>query len=144
MPVDTNVRTYDPKQVIVTFGPVIVTGYAEGTFVQITRSGDLFEKVRGADGGIDRVNKNANDYAVALTIKQTSPTNAELSAIGAADQISNAGVFPLTIKDLNGTTLFFAPQAWIAKDPDDEFSDSLSSREWRLDTGIGAKLTGGN
>lgn len=138
------VRTYDPKKVIITFGAVVLTGYAEGTFVTIARSGDLFEKTKGADGGVDRVNKNAFDYAVTATIRQTSPTNAVLSAIAAADQISNAGVLPLVVRDLNGTTLFTAAQAWIAKDPDDEFSDTISDREWRFDTGPAAKLTGGN
>lgn len=141
---DPTVRTYDPKAVIVTFGAVIFTGFAEGTFVSIERNGDLFEKVRGADGGVDRVNKNANDYAVTITLKQTSITNDALSAIAQADILANTGKFPLTVKDLIGTTLFFAAQAWIAKDPTDEESDTLSNREWRIDTGIAAKFTGGN
>lgn len=141
---DTKVRTYDPKQVLVTFGPVILSGYAAGTFINIARNGDVFEKVRGADGSVDRVNKNANDFSVTLTLKQTSPANTELSALLAADILGNAGVLPLIVKDLGGATLFTAPQAWIAKDPDDGFSDTLESREWRFDTGIAAKLTGGN
>jgi len=141
---DANVRTYDPKRVIATFGAVILNGFAEGTFISIAGNGDKFEKVRGADGGIDRVNKNANDYSITFTLKQTSLANASLSAVLTADQTSNTGKFPLTIKDLNGTTLFFAALAWIAKDPDDEFSDSMSNREWRIDTGIAEKLTGGN
>lgn len=141
---DPLTRTYDPKQVILTFGGVIFTGYAEGTFVSIAGNGDKFEKSRGADGGVDRVNKNANDYSVTVTLKQTSPTNDALSIIMNADIVSNTGKFPLTIKDLGGTTLFTTAQAWIAKDPDDEYSDSMSTREWRIDTGIAAKITGGN
>ena len=142
--IDPVVRTYDPKLVIVTFGAIPITGFAEGTFVSIAGNGDRFEKSKGADGTVDRVNKNANDYAVTITIKQTSLTNDLLSAVLNADLLSNTGKFPLTIKDLNGTALFFAPQAWIAKDPDDEYSDTLSSREWRIDTGPGTKFTGGN
>lgn len=144
MAADTAVRTYDPKKIVIIFGATIVTGYAEGTFVSIARNGDLFEKVRGADGGVDRVNKNANDFSVTLTLKQTSPTNLALSLLATADQAANAGVLPMVIKDLGGATLFVAAQAWIAKDPDDEESDGMSTREWKFDTGIAAKLSGGN
>ena len=144
MSTDLQVRSYDPKQVFVTFGVLPLSGFAEGTFISIERSGDLFEKSRGADGSIDRVNKNAFDFSVTLTLKQTSPSNDGLSAVVVADQLTNAGVFPLTVKDLNGTTLFVAPQAWIAADPTTELADTLSSREWRFDTGPAERFTGGN
>lgn len=141
---DTNVRTYDPKKIVMTFGPVIITGLAEGTFVTITQSGPSFEKVKGADGGVDRVNKNANDYSVAINIKRTSLTNDALSAIVIADKNTNTGKFPLVVKDLNGTSLFVAAQAWIAKEPDAEDGDSIANREWLFDTGIAAQFIGGN
>ena len=141
---DLTVRSYDPKQVVVTFGPAVLTGYAEGTFIKIARNGNAFEKSRGADGGVDRVNKNALDYTVTLTLKQTSPINAILSGLLLADQISNSGTLPFVVKDLGGATLFTAAQAWIAKDPDQEFSDSLTTREWTFETGVAANLIGGN
>lgn len=144
MAADPIVRTYDPKLIIVTFGTIPVTAFAEGTFVTITRNGAIFEKSRGADGTVDRINKNAGDFSVELTIKQTSLTNDLFSAVAIADQISNTGKAPLTVKDLNGATLFFAAQAWVATDPNDEYSDSLGSRTWMLDTGIAEKFTGGN
>lgn len=140
---DSEVRTYDPKQVVVTWGAVIVTGFAEGTFVTIARNGDLFEKSKGADGTVDRINKNANDFSVTITIKQTSITNDLFSAQMLLDVQGNVGVLPLTVKDLAGTTLFFARQAWIAKDPDVTYGDSLENREWRLDTGNAAEFIGG-
>lgn len=141
---DTNVRTYDPKLVIVTFGTIIFEGYSEGTFIAVAQNGDNFEKVRGADGGVDRVNKNASDYAITITLKQTSLTNDALSLIATADRSANTGKLPFTVKDLNGTSLFFAQQAWIGKEPDLENSDGISNREWRIDTGIASSFVGGN
>lgn len=141
---DPIMRTYDPKLIVITFGAIIFTGFAEGTFVQVTRSGDIFEKQKGADGSIDRINKNAFDFRVTATLKQTSLTNDLLSAAMTADMLTNLGALPFLIKDLKGTTLFFAPQAWIAKDPDDEYGDSLGSREWQFDTGVAEKFTGGS
>lgn len=145
MPIpDIGVKTYDPKMVVITFGAVPISGYAEGTFVRVNRSGDAFTKSKGAGGDIERVNRNQGDFEVSVTLQQTSSSNTELSAILAADQATNAGVFPLTIKDMLGNTLFFAPQAWIRKDPEWEDGDELNSREWTFDTGIAGNLVGGN
>lgn len=144
MGADPLVRTYDPKKIVITFGTNIITGLPDGSFVNIVQNGDSFEKQKGADGGVDRVNKNAGDFSVTLTLKQTSPSNAALSAAHILDKTTNAGKLPLTIKDVNGTSLFFADQAWIGKPPDSENSNALSNREWRLDTGIAKYIVGGN
>jgi hypothetical protein len=144
MATDPIVRTYDPKQIVLTLGVIIASGYEEGTFIKITRSGDNFTKKKGSDGSIDRTNNNAFDFRVELTLKQSSPTNDLLSALQVSDALLNDGVKPLTIKDLRGTTLFFAQSAWIAKDPDDEFSNESGPRVWVIDTGIADKFTGSN
>ena len=141
---DSTIRTYDPAEVQVIIGAVIGYGYADGTFIKIVRDGNAFEKKRGADGTIDRVNKNATDFSVEFTIKRTSPLNAILAGLLVADQASNAGVFPLTIKDGSGNSLFEAPQAWIEKDPDQEYSDSLGNNTWKFSTGPGVNLIAGN
>lgn len=142
---DKAVRTYDPKKIIVTWGTMTISGWADGTFLKIAgSSGDAFEKRHGADGGIDRVNKNVYDYAVTVTLRQTSPLNTKLSLLHTADQLSNLGTMPLTVKDMLGDTLFEAPEAWIAKPPEGEWGDSLGNREWRFDTGPAAYIDGGN
>ena len=141
---NVTVKTFDPKMIVITFGSIPISGYAEGTFVSVNRSGDAFAKRKGAGGDVERINKNQGDFEVTVTLLQTTPTNKELSAVLAADQVTNAGVFPLTIKDLLGETLFFAPQAWIRKDPEWEDGDDLNSRAWTFDTGIGSNLIGGN
>ena len=138
------VKTYDPKMIVITFGVIPISGYAEGTFVRVNRSGDAFSKSKGAGGDVERINRNQGDFEVSLTLQQTAGTNAELSAALAADMATNAGVFPLTIKDLLGQTLFYAPQAWIRKDPEWEDGDELNAREWTFDTGIGSNFLGGN
>lgn len=93
---------------------------------------------------MDRINNNSYDYSVELTLKQTSLTNDALCALEQADKLSNAGKLPILIKDLNGTTLFACAQAWIAKGPDPDYGDSLSTRTWRFDTGIAENFVGGN
>lgn len=141
---DSNVRTFDPSKVRVLFGALVMTGFADGTFVKITRSGDAFGKKKGADGTVDRINLSAYDFEVDFTLKGTSPLNALLSAALALDQATNKAVAPLTIQDMSGNSIFEGPQSWIKKDPDQDYADSLTNRTWKFDTGPGANLIGGN
>jgi hypothetical protein len=142
--ITSEVRTYDPKKVIVTFGVLALSGYMDGTFITITPEGDAFEKHKGADGSIDRVNKNSYSYEVSLVLKQTAPANVSLAALKYADQASNKGILPLTIKDFSGMSLFTANAAWIRKEPNVEYGDSIAGREWIFDTGMALSTPGGN
>lgn len=144
MSVDGTVRTYDPKKVVFVFGAIIATGYAEGEFIKIERMGDIFATVKGADGGIDRINLNNLTYEVELTLKQTSPTNEELSIATALDITANSGVATLIVKDLSGNSLFTAPQAWVKKDPESTYSDGMGNRTWTFATGASGNLIGKN
>lgn len=49
-----NVKTYDPKKVMVIFGPVVLTGFAEDTFINIETDGDGTTAVVGCDQEIVR------------------------------------------------------------------------------------------
>jgi len=142
--ITSEVRTYDPKKVIVTFGVLAISGYMDGTFINITPESDAFEKHKGADGSIDRVNKNSYSYEVSLTLKQTAPANVSLAALKYADQATNKGVLPLTIKDFSGSALFTANTAWIRKEPEVGYGDSMAGREWIFDTGMALSTPGGN
>jgi hypothetical protein len=141
---DFTVRTYDPERIKGSLGVIPLSGYADGTYITIARQGDAFEARQGADGTVDRINKRNKHFLVTITLMQTSQVNNLLSAQLIADIESNTGVVPLEIVDLNGTTLFFARAAWIQKDPDDEFADTLGNREWVIATGPADKFTGGN
>lgn len=138
------VKTYDPKNVKVIFGVIELSGFAEGTMISIASNGPKFEKTRGGDGQVNRINKNAGDYTVTVTLDRTSLSNDLLSAALIADVNTNGGIVPFTVKDLNGTSVFFAAEAWIANDPDSEEADTMPTREWTIDTGKADKFDGGN
>lgn len=137
------VGTYSPHEVILTLGGIIFTGFADGTYISVTCD-DNFEKKRGADGIVNRINKKIEDYTVNATLKQTSPTNNGLTTAYLIDRETNQGKLPLLMKDLNGTTLLFSPQAWIVKLPDVEYSDTLTNRVWKIDAAEATFIVGGN
>lgn len=138
------VRTYDPKKVLVLVGRIPISGFADGTFISVSRSNDLFTKTSGADGVVTRVKSNDLSGEITMTLAQTSPSNDYMSKIALADELSNNGVVPVTISDTSGRSNYVSAFAWIRKHPDSEFSKEVSNREWVLDCADLDLLTGGN
>lgn len=127
------VRTYDPKSVILTVGGVPMSGFADGTFVRVTRANDSFTKVSGADGVVSRSKTNDVSGSLEITLAQTSPSNDVLSAFMTADELTNTGVVPVMCKDVSGRSILFSAFAWVKKPADVEFGKDISNRTWTLD-----------
>ncbi len=126
-------RTYDPKSVLVTVGGVSMSGYADGTFLEITADNQQFTKVTGADGYTTRVKSNNYGGIMTLTLSQSSPSNDVLSGILALDRAANGGVVPVLIKDMSGNTVVFAATGWIQQFPDMSFGNEINDRAWIID-----------
>jgi len=128
-------QTYDPKEVIMTFCGIPISGFDDGTFIQVTASSDRYTKKIGADGEVARVRGNDYTSEVTTTLLQTSPSNTILTGFMEADRLTNKGIGPLSITDLSGGSIFFWPHAWIKKCPDYAASKDLEPRAWVFDTG---------
>lgn len=137
-------KTYDPGLVVIQFGPYLITGTADGTFVKASRNEDTFKTYVGADGTPARSRSRNKSGSVELTLAQTSPSNDALGAAHLADELLGAGVYPLMIKDLNGTTLVAAAEAWVTKPADVEEGKEVGNRAWKLETGSLNIWSGGN
>lgn len=137
-------RTYDPAQIVVQFGPIVASGFQDGSFIKASRDADTFTKYVGTDGETSRARSRNKSGSAELTLAQTSLTNDLLSGVAEVDEMTGFGVYPLTIKDLNGTTLLFAPEAWIRKSPENEFGKEIGPRAWVFDTGSMDVFTGGS
>lgn len=138
------VKTYDPKQVILIVGGFQITGYAEGTFVNIARREDAFTLHVGSDGEGVRSKSNNRSGTVTFHLLQSSHSNDILSAFAKADELTNAGIFPLMVKDGSGSSLYMAQSAWIKKIADSEFGKEAGAREWGLETDNLEAFVGGN
>ena len=124
------VRTYDPKQVIVTIGGVPMSGFSDGTFLEIDRNEPTWNTVVGADGLVTRGKTNNFSGTLTLTLKQSSPSNDVLSGFMAVDEATNRGVFPLLVKDLAGNSIYFSAQAWVTQYANSSFGKDISDRQW--------------
>lgn len=126
-------KTYDPKLVVLAVGGVPIYGFADGTFINASRSNDSFSKVSGPDGIVTRAKSNDKSGELTITLQQSSLSNDVLNGYAVLDELANAGVVPVVVKELNGTTLLFGAEGWVRKPADVEYGKEVSNREWVID-----------
>ena len=126
-------KTYDPSKVVFVFLGSIITGFADGSFIKAARNEDTYKLTKGAGGEGCRSRSLNRSGKVTCTLMQSSLSNDILSAAQTLDELTGAGVGPLLIKDLSGTALVVAENAWIVKPADVDFAKEVGSREWIIE-----------
>lgn len=138
------VLQYDPKQVSVIIGGKILHGFSDSTFIKISRNDQAFMLKVGVDGEGTRAKSNNKSGKVEITLMQSSSSNDDLSAIALADELSNLGAVPLSIKDNSGRSICTALTAWVQKLPDQEDAKETSTRVWIFESDELNIFIGGN
>jgi hypothetical protein len=136
-------KTYNPKNHAVTVMGYPMSGFGD-TFISVAYNADAFTTVIGADGEVSRVQSSDMSGEITLTLKQTSASNDVLSDLAIADRLLGLTTGPVFIKDIGGTTVVMASEAWIKKMPDLELGKDGSEREWVLSCGNIQMFVGGN
>lgn len=129
------VRTYSPDRITVLVSGVPMTGFTDGTFIEISPSTDLSTMQVGADGEVARSISTNKTCTVTITLSQTSPSNDVLSGLIEIDSLTGGTLFPVGVIDLRGRTVFEASQAWISQRPTITYATEVSDRTWVLTTG---------
>lgn len=129
-------KNYDPQSIQMIFKGITLQSFADGSMVKPSRKEDSYSMVTGAQGDTVRIRNRNRTGSVAVQLLQSSPTNDLLSAIADQDEQFGTGAGTLMIKDLRGTTLIRATNAWIRKYPDPEFAKTHTNREWIFDCAV--------
>lgn len=140
------VKTYDPSNVSMFYGPIKIKGFAQDSAITVEHDEDDWGLAVGVDGEDSRVKTSNRSATITAALMQTSGVNDLLSAERLADINTPGGTGgkPLIIKDNSGTTLFSAETAWIQRPPSAELNRDLTSREWVFRTGNIDALHGSN
>ncbi|WYN05071.1 virion structural protein [Pseudomonas phage UNO-G1W1] len=128
-----SLANYSPSDVTITVaGLYSVTGYAEGTFIRITKDTQQTTSIRAMDGTMSRIKSPDTGWKVEITLAQSSSGNDIFSTLWNVDKVTGMGKFPLFIKDGSGSTMFMAGTAWIEDIPEIIFSNQMETRTWRF------------
>jgi hypothetical protein len=137
--------TFDPRQVIVTCGGVPITGFVDGTFIEIEKNSDDFTLHMGTDGIGSRARSADESGKITINLQRTSLSNDVLSQLRLIDRLAPSGApFPVMIKDLSGTSTMATGFAWVRKQPKWEDGKEISPRQWVLECNEILVYVGGN
>ena len=139
-------KTYDPSQVNLYISGILVTGYAEDTFIEIKRNEPLYKAKYGVRGDCTRTRNPNKSGTITFHLLQSSTANEKLSALVAADEIAGAGtiVFPVMVKDSSGTSITSSPESWLVGYPDEVYAKETKDRTWIIECANLLKFVGGN
>lgn len=137
-------KTYDPGQLGIIVGGKIISGFADGSMVKISRNEQAYMLKVGADGEGTRVRSRNKSGKIEITLMQSSDANDIFSAYAISDEATNSGAVPVLIRDGSGRTLVDAATAWVQKLPDSEFAKDAKERVWILETDEVNIFIGGN
>ena len=130
------VKTYDPKKVLISLGSHVVSGYADGTFLNIEAHGDGVTKEVGADGEVVRSIDPDDTSTLTLSLQYGSPTIAFSQRQYDRDRrTSGGGTFPVLVKDLKGGLVFSSQIAWVENSIPREYGKTGPGREITIATG---------
>lgn len=123
---------YSPESVnCLAFG-IPLNGFADGTFINISKDKVAYGSTETTDGQVARIYTNSQTYTISLTFHRGSTSNDILTKLWQLDELSQVGKFPLFIKDLSGTDLFFSTSTWIEGVPNMVQSTNFDTRTWVL------------
>lgn len=141
----SEVLTYDPKKFLIILGVQQIQGFAEDDMVTIKPNGEGMQLFSGADGEVARSVDPNGTFEITIALSTASKSNDYLSGLYNADRANGAGIRPLWIKDLAGTTMFHAKQAWVQNFPENKRGRKIDTQEWTLNTGqVDSPIVGGN
>jgi len=124
--------SFDPAQVSVIIGGVEMSGFSDGTFIEVSIDGDDWELIKGADGDIVRAKKQNRVSTLSLTLLQTSHCNDILSAWRIIDKVTLSGAVASLVRDRSGSTVISAAFSFILQPPAASFSDGVERRTWNI------------
>lgn len=136
---------YAPDSVnVLVAGFIPLQGFSDSTFIEISKDVLPFTAVRTADGTVSRIYNRDATYTIRITLNSGSGSNDVLTKLWQLDEITQKGKFPLLIKDLSGTDLFFSTTTWIEETPAMVKTASIEDRTWVLRSTQAVINIGGN
>lgn len=123
---------YSSRKVNIAFLGQDVTGVAE-TFANIQRNTDFTNETVGADGSVEISVSPDRTGTFELTLKQTSPANAFLAGVIAAqDQTGDLYRGSFTLTDESGGAIVKLSKAHIKSGPQLTFGSEAQDRTWTI------------
>lgn len=131
MAMDRGSRIYDATEVTVLINGVFITGFAEGTFVNIEKDEDCITPSVGAQGSVAVAKINNGLHTVTLTLQQTSPS---VTILDRLQRTTTPFTVSVTNKANDGSIdeSFNCREALMKKPAARVYSSEIETREYEI------------
>ena len=123
-------ETLDPKSHTLVVGGNLISGFMPGTFITVAREARSWSVVAGADGEVARMRSRNKIARVTVTLMESSPSNAVLSALLNTDEQLGTPAGACYLTDTLGTTVLGGDESFSEGLPDVNQADEVQGREW--------------
>jgi len=135
---------YSPKLVTLIVAGVLVQGYADDNFIEITQEEDDFTLYKSVDGPVSRAMNADETVVIKVSLAQTSLSNDHFAGLRKVDKATGIGAFPVMLKELNGTTLYTSATAMFKKNAGKKYGKNVGAVDWEIILPNALGFTGGN
>jgi hypothetical protein len=135
--------SFNIKNVIFLVGGFPMSGYAEGSKIEVKRKTEHWRSVAGTDGEVARSRVHDDRYEIKVTFMPHSTANVTLNTLLLADKLTGQGIVPVSLLDPSTGEQFLANGAWVMQSPGVVYSNGIEGREWTLETSSGEELRTG-
>ena len=126
-------KTYSFKHTNINVGSSKMGGFGEEGGVAIARGEGKWVSTVGADGRVSRSYVASTAGTVAITLMQTSESNAILSQLLATDTKTLRAQVPLAIRDTLGGSVYTSTDAWLQGPPEVSLNKGVEEYTWTFD-----------
>lgn len=124
-------QQYAPKDVVVSFDGVNITGFSEDSMISVTRNDDMVSEVVGAQGDLQLTVNHNNTGEITFTLLQNSPSNLNFEEYFMAEQGDNfSTISMITIAVPSVGLTISCSNAYMKSIPDFTFGSDNNDREW--------------
>lgn len=126
---------FDSNEVSISFaGRDLARSRADGDFVQLDFTSELFTMKAGSDGEVTRSKSNDRSGKCTLTFLNTSESHKVLTALYNEAEASPNGddIAPLQVRSRSTGLAYHAERAWISKHPPISFGKEVGDVAWEI------------
>lgn len=123
---------YDPRRVLVTFGPVPLIGRAPGRSITIRRDVPTWRSVDGTNGEFKRVRTRKKSGTIEVTMRGTAPVNRGLGILAKLDERNGSLIGTIAVTDTLNGGLLLSTKAYIESFPEMSYGSAEGDITWRF------------
>lgn len=137
-------QQYDPGLFFANVAGIQINHVSDGTFFEISYQTEGFKTKVGGAGDAMRIRVRDDRGMFKATLLPGGRTNDLLMALAIADRQFGRGVGIFTFRDMGGTSVAIANNAWIKKIPDLKRGTDAPPVEWEFELFPLVLSVGGN